>query len=337
MPTRSRWAAILTLVVLIAALWLPPAAASVTTDVLGYINGSRAGRGLEAMSGNSSMDAVAQSWAEHLAEVGSLSHNPDYPDQIPQSWTAVAENIAYTTSPSASGMHTQLMNSAPHRANILGSFTHVGVGFATGSNGVSWLVEVFATYPGSLSGDFQVAAIQGSSGSGGGGGQAAATSSPTVPAGWLGPGSSGAEVEALQHDLTSLGYAVNVDGDFGEQTAQQVRAFQSDSGLAADGLAGPETLAAIEAAMAALASPSVTPTASETPTPSSSSAPSFEQTPDKDAATGASDPQPQAGTATFATASDSGRMPWLAGGAGLVGATALWLLMRYWRAFATRR
>ncbi|MBN1239495.1 MAG: peptidoglycan-binding protein, partial [Gammaproteobacteria bacterium] len=42
------------------------------------------------------------------------------------------------------------------------------------------------------------------------------------------------------------GYATgSLDGVFGPQTASAVRAFQADSGLVADGEAGPKTLKAL--------------------------------------------------------------------------------------------
>lgn len=56
-------------------------------------------------------------------------------------------------------------------------------------------------------------------------------------------GSSGAAVQKLQQALTQLGYSVGtVDGKFGLATYTAVVAFQRDSGLTADGLAGTQTL-----------------------------------------------------------------------------------------------
>lgn len=59
-------------------------------------------------------------------------------------------------------------------------------------------------------------------------------------------GAEGAEVTALQDCLRRAGYSqVIVDGVFGEITADAVEAFQRDQGLTVDGIAGPETLAAL--------------------------------------------------------------------------------------------
>jgi hypothetical protein len=63
-------------------------------------------------------------------------------------------------------------------------------------------------------------------------------------------GDEGEAVESLQRVLTELGYDPGpADGSFGGATTEAVRAFQADAGLSADGIAGPETLAALNAAL----------------------------------------------------------------------------------------
>ncbi|WP_299403679.1 polymorphic toxin-type HINT domain-containing protein [Acaryochloris sp. IP29b_bin.148] len=60
---------------------------------------------------------------------------------------------------------------------------------------------------------------------------------------------TGERVEQWQQDLKDLGYDIEVDGYFGPQTDEITRQFQEDHNLTKiDGIVGPETLAALEAA-----------------------------------------------------------------------------------------
>ena len=62
-------------------------------------------------------------------------------------------------------------------------------------------------------------------------------------------GSSGPDVKDLQQKLKDLGFDPNgVDGNFGPGTKAAVTAFQQSKGLQADGVAGPATMSALQAA-----------------------------------------------------------------------------------------
>ncbi|MEU1370691.1 peptidoglycan-binding protein [Streptomyces sp. NPDC005803] len=64
----------------------------------------------------------------------------------------------------------------------------------------------------------------------------------------LNEGASGDDVKRLQRALTAaLGSTVDADGTFGPATATAVRAYQTSRGLTADGIAGPDTWAALQA------------------------------------------------------------------------------------------
>lgn len=67
------------------------------------------------------------------------------------------------------------------------------------------------------------------------------------PAFALRQGDRGAEVAALQRQLQTSGYfaATNVTSYYGPITAEAVRRFQRARGLAVDGIAGPQTMAAL--------------------------------------------------------------------------------------------
>ena len=79
---------------------------------------------------------------------------------------------------------------------------------------------------------------------------AATTTAPpavTVPSQQLAFGDRGAEVTQLQRALAAAGYSVGtIDGVYGASTKAAVQQLQTDSGLKVDGIAGTDTLAALE-------------------------------------------------------------------------------------------
>jgi peptidoglycan hydrolase-like protein with peptidoglycan-binding domain len=62
-------------------------------------------------------------------------------------------------------------------------------------------------------------------------------------------GSSGPAVTALQNDLNKTGAKITADGAFGNETEDAVKTFQTSKKLEVDGVAGPATWAALEAAV----------------------------------------------------------------------------------------
>lgn len=73
---------------------------------------------------------------------------------------------------------------------------------------------------------------------------------PTVPTGPLKPGDHGSAVTQLQRALKQAGYSPGtIDGVYGPATTQAVTQFQQANGLTADGIAGAQTLAALEQAL----------------------------------------------------------------------------------------
>lgn len=58
-------------------------------------------------------------------------------------------------------------------------------------------------------------------------------------------GSKGSAVIKLQELLTSAGYSLVADGDFGAKTDAAVKAYQTSKGLVADGIVGAKTWAAL--------------------------------------------------------------------------------------------
>jgi len=135
-------------IILTAALTLlglaSPAFASGSGTLASLVNRDRAAHGVPALARSASLDAIAVTWAHHMADSGRMSHNPNLATQAPAGWRALGENVAMGQ-PTPEAMEAAWMASPGHRANILGDYTHVGVAFLV-ANGQVWGVEVFAKY-----------------------------------------------------------------------------------------------------------------------------------------------------------------------------------------------
>ncbi len=106
-----------------------PAFAGPSGDLAAATNSARAAAGLPALQLDSSLSAVAQSWANHLAATNVLAHNPGLRSQV-TNWSVLGENVGMAGD--VPSVQQAFMNSAPHRANILDSrYTQMGVGSAT--------------------------------------------------------------------------------------------------------------------------------------------------------------------------------------------------------------
>jgi hypothetical protein len=148
---------LLALLVAVAAFGVtaPPAAAA-TTDptaeqaLTTLLNGERTTRGLAALRPTVDLVDVARRHAGWMADAGVLQHNPSLATDV-TGWTVLSENVGY--SGTATTLHSALMNSSGHRANILDNrVTQVGVGAARDSRGTLWVTQVFRRPDASTSG-----------------------------------------------------------------------------------------------------------------------------------------------------------------------------------------
>ena len=136
-------------IAIVAALVIPTAWRPAGTDVeasgeagslLTLVNQSRANAGLAPLSYASDLSAVAAERASIMAKSGSLSHSPDIGGRV-CCWTWIAENVAYAGS--VQSLHDVLMNSAPHRANILNADADdIGIAVVRGG-GSLWAAQIF--------------------------------------------------------------------------------------------------------------------------------------------------------------------------------------------------
>lgn len=113
---------------------------NVANQILSLVNLERSKQGLSSLSLDSQLSKVAQIKAEDMANRGYFSHDSptygspfDMMQQFGVSYRSAGENIAQgQQSPQA--VMNAWMNSSGHRANILGDYTHLGVGHVAEGN-----------------------------------------------------------------------------------------------------------------------------------------------------------------------------------------------------------
>lgn len=111
-------------------------------ELLAATNAARAAAGLRALTPASDLMGLAASHAAAEAAAHQIFHDPALESHV-CCWSSIGENDG--VGPSASVIEAALMASAPHRANILGGFTQVGIGAVVGSDGQLYIDEIFRT------------------------------------------------------------------------------------------------------------------------------------------------------------------------------------------------
>ncbi|GHJ58718.1 hypothetical protein NOK12_12360 [Nocardioides sp. OK12] len=107
----------------------PATEEAVRQQILEETNAYRAAHGLAPLTLMDELDTVAQDWSRHMAANDVFHHNPSYSEQYPSGWRRAGENIAAGYGPDdvVDGWYA----SPGHKANMLGDFTHIGIGYAT--------------------------------------------------------------------------------------------------------------------------------------------------------------------------------------------------------------
>ena len=118
-----------------------PAQAGSESEFVSRMNSARTSNGRRAYAVRSDLISVARRQAARMASQRRMYHNPNLGSEV-SGWTNVGENVG--RGPDVSSIHNAFMNSASHRSNILStSFTEVGVGTATSSDGELFVSQVF--------------------------------------------------------------------------------------------------------------------------------------------------------------------------------------------------
>lgn len=166
MPTALRFLAIIAVIVLLVLILTPtlhaalPQKSAADLTLFNAANRDRAAAGLPPLKWDSALAEAAHQHALRMAQANALSHQ--FPGEPPMQdrarhagarFSLIAENIA--EGPSVEGLHTQWMNSQPHRANLLDPHLNaVGISVVPAGN-MLFAVEDFSIAVPSLTLDEQ--------------------------------------------------------------------------------------------------------------------------------------------------------------------------------------
>lgn len=107
---------------------------------LDLINDERRQRGLNALKGYWDLQDDARSHSVVMENGDHLHHNPNLSSvTVPGYWQSLGENVG--VGPSVESLHRAFMNSEGHRRNILGDWTHIGIGVRRPDK--MWVTVVF--------------------------------------------------------------------------------------------------------------------------------------------------------------------------------------------------
>lgn len=109
-------------------------------DFASRINSVRSAEGLGALQRSGSLDSYARDWARQMGQNGSLDHSNI--GSLLGPWGAVGENVG--VGGSVSVIFDALVGSSGHYHNMVGEWTHMGVGVWRDSQGALWTCHVFA-------------------------------------------------------------------------------------------------------------------------------------------------------------------------------------------------
>jgi uncharacterized protein YkwD len=113
--------------------------------VLGEINKVRANAGLGPLAVDPTISAISRDWSQQMAAGGFFEHRPStqLDVMLPAGWLQWGENIA--SAPDIFWSQSTLESSPGHYANMVGPFTHLGIGVFTNGAQV-WVTQNFTRY-----------------------------------------------------------------------------------------------------------------------------------------------------------------------------------------------
>ncbi len=111
------------------------------SQVLQFVNETRAQYGVKPLEPDAVLTAAAQKWAVHISNVERLDHKKDLGRGMGNTWTKLGENLGRGESIEA--VYAAWMASPRHLANIVDpAFDSFGFGVVS-QNGDFWMVQRF--------------------------------------------------------------------------------------------------------------------------------------------------------------------------------------------------
>ena len=106
------------------------------------INQLRVSKGLVPLAPDGQLTNVARAWSAQMAQSGTLSHNPNYAQQMGNGWRKLGENVGVGAS--VDWLNQAFINSPHHYENLVDpDFRMIGVGIVDTSDGQIWVTEDF--------------------------------------------------------------------------------------------------------------------------------------------------------------------------------------------------
>ena len=118
----------------------PGASAAAEDSLLDRLNGARRNAGLPELVSHWDLADDAEAHSAAMRAADDLYHNPNLAG-VTTGWLRLGENVG--VGPTVRSIHNAFMQSPPHRGNILGDFTHVGIGAVRASEDKLWVTVVF--------------------------------------------------------------------------------------------------------------------------------------------------------------------------------------------------
>jgi uncharacterized protein YkwD len=123
-----------------------PSACTVWTTVHEQTNAVRKSQKKADLQASKALNDLARRWSEQQARESRMHHNPRLASEVPAGWKRVGENVA------AGFSHQSVVqgwrNSPGHFGNMVGNYTHIGIGVGYDSLGRPYYTQVFAEYQG---------------------------------------------------------------------------------------------------------------------------------------------------------------------------------------------